>query len=402
MEISEQFYPLHCFVRHYLWGCRSHGEHVPYIADLLGKGTDCSTPWAELWIGAHPSQSALVGDERSDETLLHFIQEHADAALGRETRQAGYDSLPFLLKVLSCERPLSIQSHPDKANAARLHQDRPGQYPDANHKPEIMIALTRFTALAGFRPLEDIWADVERFESLARWRQVLEEAQPLTLRTLCETLFKLPFAVMRPVLRALRQELACLEKPNERDALCLKLITANPGDRGVLFAYVLNLLTLAPGQSLFIPANVPHAYMEGTGIECMANSDNVIRAGLTPKAVDIKALMSTLVFEPLALAPVPPQEDGHGRSVYTVPVEEFAVEFFQDCTVDVTALPENGGVFLVLKGSFRLEASGRTWLARRGSSWFRPALLREGKISPCEPGSCLVWADGIRPPAAFS
>ncbi|NMA46978.1 MAG: mannose-6-phosphate isomerase, class I [Lentisphaerae bacterium] len=396
MDGFGRFYRLHCHVRHYPWGCRAHGERQPYIADLLGESAAPGQPWAELWLGAHPSLSAEVVTESGEENLATFIDAHQEEILGATTLAAGFQTLPFLLKVLSCERPLSIQSHPDKQNAVRLHALRPEKYPDDNHKPELLIALTDFRALAGFRELDAVLPQLSRLKSLAPWSAVWQEASELTLRVLCETLLLFPGSLMRPMLRALRRELSLLSDVTFEDRLCLDLLDSAPADRGVLFAYILNRVKLRPGEAMFIPPGEPHAYLRGTGMECMANSDNVIRVGLTPKPIDVPALVSTVKFTARAVQPDCGEEMAPGQQLYRTPAQEFQALMLRDASLDIAQRPVVPGVFLVLSGAVELSAPGMTpCVAKRGSSWLRPAALTAGSLRPLESNTCVVWAEGV-------
>ena len=189
--------------------------------------------------------------------------------------------------MLCCSSPLSIQSHPDKATAVRLHALYPAEFPDDNHKPEVLWALSPFRVLAGFRPINEAIADFNGKKCLAHWARLLSETGDYS--ALCRSIFE----GNTPSLDNME-----LDVSNERDALFAELWKAYPGDSGTFFAYLLNYIRLAPGQAVFVPANTPHAYIEGRGVECMACSDNVIRAGLTPKSKRKDLLMETLDFAP--------------------------------------------------------------------------------------------------------
>lgn len=396
MDGFGRFYRLHGHVRHYPWGCRARDDRQPFIADLLGESAAPGQPWAELWLGAHPSLSAEIVTAAGEAKLSAFIDAHREEVLGETTLAAGFQTLPFLLKVLSCERPLSIQSHPDKQNAVRLHALRPEKYPDDNHKPEIMIALTEFRALTGFRELEAVLPQLSRLESLAPWSAVWQEASELTLQVLCETLLMFPGSLMRPMLRALRRELSLLSDATSEDRLCLDLLDGSPADRGVLFAYILNRVKLRPGEAMYIPSDEPHAYLRGTGVECMANSDNVIRVGLTPKPIDVPALVSTVKFVARSVQPDGGEEKTLGHRVYRTPAREFQVEMLRDASLDIAQRPAVPGVLLVLSGAVELSAPGvAACVAGRGSSWLRPAALTAGSLRPLTAGTCVAWAEGV-------
>ena len=168
---------LSCPVRHYAWGERATADRSPYISALLGAEAG-DLPWAELWIGAHPSGSAVV--KSTGEPLAKLIQEQPMWMLGLAPQEnSPQPALPFLLKVLCCSEPLSIQSHPDKATAAKLHAILPKEFPDANHKPEVLLALNDFRMMAGFRPSKEIVTDLDASPALRPWRKALSEEPTL-------------------------------------------------------------------------------------------------------------------------------------------------------------------------------------------------------------------------------
>lgn len=271
------FLKLKCPVQHYAWGEKGTDGRHPFIAQFLGE-EHADLPWAELWMGAHPKASACLENGTG---LNQAIAEQPLKMLGHE------GNLRFLLKVLCCSSPLSIQSHPDKATAVRLHALYPDEFPDDNHKPEVLWALSPFRVLAGFRPIQEAFADFNAKQALSQWARLLSETGDYS--ALCRSIFE----GNTPSIESME-----LDATNERDALFAELWKAYPGDIGTYFAYLLNYIRLASGQAVFVPANTPHAYIEGQGVECMACSDNVIRAGLTPKSKRKDLLMETLDFAP--------------------------------------------------------------------------------------------------------
>ncbi len=264
---------LQCPVKHYPWGERASDGETPLIPRLLHLPAE-QKPWAELWIGAHPSDSAVLSDGK---TMAQYLAENNK-------------TLPFLLKILCCARPLSIQSHPDKQTAERLHREYPKDFPDANHKPEVLLALSDFRMMAGFRSPLEIDSELASHPSLMAWR-----LGGGSLKKLCQSLFSLPDTILAKMQEDLLREIAGSRRPS--DLLFRELSELYPGDAGCFFAYLLNVMTLSAGEAVFLPANTPHAYLHGEGIECMANSDNVIRAGLTSKKIHTELLMDTLRFE---------------------------------------------------------------------------------------------------------
>ena len=388
MHDFSTFIALSCPVRHYAWGERRHGSVVPLIAELTGEATDDATPWAELWLGAHPSASALAKTPAGDIPLHDLASAFPNEVLG-----AGRQSteLPFLLKILCCEKSLSLQSHPDRCHAARLHAAYPERYPDPNPKPEIIIAISPFRAMIGFRPPLAAIADICRRTALAPWRDQWQTSP--SLRQLCETMLAIPASTIPALLDNLAAEINADPAPTPADILCDDLMRQHPHDRGALFAYLLHQLLLRPGEALYIPPNTPHAYLHGQGIEGMASSDNVIRAGLTSKLIDHDALFETLDFnahEPLSL---PPSGDLLGYRCYQPPTPEFQIETMTGTPLDLTPQPPGPSLFLVLNGAAALVAPGRPeQRAPCGSAWLAPAALKAGRIQPLTPDTTVVLA----------
>jgi mannose-6-phosphate isomerase len=282
--------PLHCTVQHYAWGSKTS------IPKLLGVDTPQNEPWAEFWMGAHPKAPSKLHDGTS---IVDFIAANPTAALGRE------GTLPFLFKILAAEGPLSIQCHPNKTQAeagyAReealgIPKDAPNRnYRDANHKPELIVALEEFWALKGFRSPDAI---AQLFQ-----RAQMHSASPLLealagaggLRAFYTGLLGLDSQATTQLLTELARGLGNLPKPEARWSQ--GLLARYPHDQGATSALVLQLVQLEAGQALYLGAGELHAYLRGTGLEIMANSDNVLRGGLTPKHVDPAELQSVLRFE---------------------------------------------------------------------------------------------------------
>ncbi len=390
MHDFSTFIALSCPIRHYAWGERRHGGAVPLIADLTGADAHDDTPWAELWIGAHPSASALAITPAGDFPLLELAAAFPDDIIGPGRQSA---ELPFLLKILCCEKALSLQSHPDRHHAARLHAAHPERYPDPNPKPEILIALSPFLAMVGFRPAAAASADIRRRTALAPWHGQWPPSP--SLRQLGETLLAIPAPALPALLDALAAEITAAPAPTPADILGADLMRQHPHDRGALFAYLLHHLLLQPGEALYVPPNTPHAYLRGQGIEGMTSSDNVIRAGLTTKPIDHTALLETVDFtarEPLSVLPngAPPD---YRRYQPPTPDFQIQIDIATDTTLDLTPRPPGPGLLLVLNGAVALAAPGHPeQRASRGSAWLCPAALAAGRIRPLTPGATIVLA----------
>ncbi|MGO4614876.1 mannose-6-phosphate isomerase, class I [Nocardia sp. 2YAB30] len=375
-------------LRSYAWGSRTA------LAQLCGRPVPSAHPEAELWFGAHPADPAQVRVGDHTVSLLELVAADPDRELGAAAPEFG-GKLPFLLKVLAAEEPLSLQAHPSTAqaeagfereNRARVPLDSPMRnYRDENHKPELIVALDRFEALAGFR---DPHRTVEllralRVDGLDPYAELLA-AQPDSagLRTLFTTWITLPHQVLATLLPAVLDGcVRYLSGKGKREFVpeartTLELAEAYPGDAGVLAALLLNRLTLEPGQGLFLAAGNLHAYLRGLGVEIMANSDNVLRGGLTPKHVDVPELLRVLDFEPIDLPVVLPEPAGDGSVRYRTPAPEFVLRRFDlvagSAQVPLTAA--GPGIVLCTAGAVRLFQNGSLLELERGAAaWISAA-----------------------------
>lgn len=326
-------------LRNYPWGSRT------LLAELRGTASPTPTPEAELWFGAHPAAPSRVEGEALDSVIAADPQ----AALGPRVIREHGEQLPFLVKLLAAGEPLSIQAHPSAQQAqegfARENaegialDDTRRNYKDPNPKPELIVALTQFRALAGFREPDETRRLFEALDGLERYAAMFEPGHPQeSLRAVFTTLISLPTGLRVELLErvaASAQELvdAAAEPAGASAAegwmvdvagMFLQLIERYPGDVGALAALMLNLVTLAPGEALFLAAGRPHAYLSGLGVEVMASSDNVLRGGLTSKHVDVPELARVVEFSALA-DPVAPHTDGGNTTRFELPVDWFAV-----------------------------------------------------------------------------
>ena len=366
--------------RDYAWG--SHTA----IAELLGSAPT-GGPEAELWLGAHPGSPSLLADG----TPL------SDVVDGR---------LPFLLKVLAAASPLSLQAHPtmeqaaagfERENALGVPLDASNRnYKDAFHKPELIYALSDgFRALCGFRSAHAISSTIDRMQAalpgdpaLAAFSDRLESDDDI--RDTFEWLVGGGDAVPELV-HAVVDSAALLEGGNFE--LVTELARAYPGDPGIVVSLMLNLVTLARGEVLYLPAGNIHAYVEGLGIELMAASDNVLRGGLTPKHVDVPELLSVLDFSPVPVPYLAPTVLSGGIAVYTPDVPDFALAVVSG-TADGAEYPLAGpSIAICTAGSFELAGAGATVTLNRGDSVFvtadeeRLAITGSGDLFIAGPGT---------------
>ncbi len=327
-------------IRTYAWGSRTA------IAELLGQPVPAKHPQAELWMGAHPGDPSvlLARDDGpaagAGRSLLAAIDEQPAALLGPAVEQRFAGRLPFLFKVLAAAEPLSLQAHPSAAQAARgfAAEEAAGialgasgrNYRDASHKPELVCALTRFEALCGFR---EPTRTVELLAALSvpqldHYLSLLS-GQPDAdgVRALFSSFLTIPAALLDPLLNAVLASCVRLVRdgalfsPEYRTAL--ELGERYPGDPGVLASLLLNRISLEPGQALYLAAGNLHSYLAGVAVEVMANSDNVLRGGLTPKHVDVPELMRVLDFAPGEVQILPGEPVRDGEVAYRTPAPEF-------------------------------------------------------------------------------
>lgn len=311
-------------VQEYAWGSRTA------LAELLGQPPS-GKPQAELWLGAHPLAPARLDGK----TLLEHIEADPSHALGATVSARFGKRLPFLLKVLAVEEPLSLQVHPSEAQAkagfareeaAGLALDDPKRsYKDASHKPEMIVALTRFEALCGFRTPEQM---VERLNvlnvpDLRSTVQMLEGwPDAVGVNGVVHGLLGMNDTEREDVMKKVSKALARAAGESDAFARAHQLAKKYPGDVGALLSLLLNHVTLEPGQGLFLPAGNLHAYLKGLAVEVMASSDNVLRGGLTPKHVDVPELLATLVYDLGSVPVLTPRRESE-EEVWDAPVAEF-------------------------------------------------------------------------------
>jgi mannose-6-phosphate isomerase len=337
--------------RAYAWGSTTA------IQQLLGRTPDGS-PLAELWYGAHPD-----GPSPADGTTLDaVVQADPGGTLGADTVARFGPQLPFLVKILAADRPLSIQVHPtraqaeagfDREDAAGVPRDAPQRnYRDRNHKPELLCALTEFDALCGFRPVTRTVALLDHLAvpGLQRVRDLLVGADGLRAAFTC--LLTLPDAA--PLVAEVAERAGAPAPAEFAGALrAVRLAAAEfPGDAGVLVTLLLNDVRLRPGDAIFLGAGNVHAYLRGVGVEIMAASDNVVRAGLTPKHVDVSELLAITDFRELAEPRWPDRGDESGV-VYRPPVPDFVLS-----SVDLDAYRNAHGD----RASYAVGSDGRPYL----------------------------------------
>jgi mannose-6-phosphate isomerase len=353
---------LECPVQHYAWGSTTA------IPELLGVAAD-GRPWAELWIGAHPAAPSILPDGTP---LDEAIAGDPAGWLGTAVVQRFGPRLPYLLKVLAAGEPLSLQAHPseaearagfDRENAAGLALDAPTRvYKDPHHKPELLCALTPFDALCGFRPISDtsdLLAALPTARGLQPFGELLRRAHDPAdaLREVVGTLLTMPAGDQRHLAEETAAACAAHDGPFSLEtSWMVRLADRYPGDIGSVVSLFLNVVRLEPGQAIGLTSGNLHAYLSGTGVELMANSDNVLRGGLTPKHVDVPELLRILDCAPLADPVLAAEVVMHGVR-YAIAADEFRLDRVTLAAGDSAIDLHGPAIVLTTEGDAQLDES---------------------------------------------
>ena len=333
-------FPIKGAIQHYAWGGK---KFIPALMDLQNAD---SQPFAEVWLGAHQRGPAQLNVDGEEISLKDFLEKNPDALGEKVINQFG-KRLPYLFKVLDVQKMLSIQTHPTKkaAEIGFAREEKAGisitafnrNYKDDNHKPEVMVAMTEFWLLHGFKSLEAI---EEVLKSVPEFKMLLEYYQRILKKEVDNKLFHFYKNLMEMSQKTVDEILQPLAERLSLDFVVNKLAKNNPDywaalafrdnmlegghfDRGVFSIYIFNLICLQKGEGIFQDAGIPHAYLEGVNMELMANSDNVFRGGLTVKHVDVKELLEHVVFEEVTPRVLTGTEIDEGVKVYKTPAPDF-------------------------------------------------------------------------------
>lgn len=369
----QPMYKLQGVVQHYSWG------GTRFIPDLVGTENNDQKPFAEYWLGAHPTSPALLlnGEKTS---LFDAIQAAPEPFLGKRVQER-FGALPYLLKILDVRQMLSIQVHPSIESAVKGYREEDEKaipltaphrnYKDKNHKPELMAALSDFWLLHGFKTepqLQQVFTEVPELRFL---QDVFNNGG---YKAMYETVMTMPQEKVDAVLAPLMQanlplyEAGHLPKSSEHfwAARAVKTFCKDGHyDRGIFSIYLFNLLHLKKGEGIYQPAGLPHAYLEGQNVELMANSDNVLRAGLTDKHIDVAELMKHVAFVPTSPDIIPASEDK--KQVYTTPAAEFELTKFS-LSDEETFATESATIIFVYEGDVSVQAGENVLLLKRGEA----------------------------------
>ncbi|MFI8436793.1 mannose-6-phosphate isomerase, class I [Streptomyces sp. NPDC079020] len=316
-------------VRPYAWGSTTA---IPALLGVAPTGE----PQAEMWMGAHPGAPSRItrpGADGGERPLTEVIAADPERELGPAAVARFGPRLPFLLKLLAAGAPLSLQVHPDLEQAAKGYADEESRgvpidaphrtYKDTNHKPELICALTAFDGLCGFRRPAEAADAIEALGvgSLKPYVDLLRaHPEEAALREVLTAILTADPAEMADTVT---EAAAAADRLGGAHAPYARIAHHFPGDPGVIAAMLLNYVQLEPGEALFLGAGVPHAYLDGLGVEIMANSDNVLRCGLTPKHIDVPELLRIVRFEATDPDILRPEASPSGEEPYETPADEF-------------------------------------------------------------------------------
>nr|XP_018915642.1 PREDICTED: mannose-6-phosphate isomerase isoform X1 [Bemisia tabaci] len=329
---------LSCAVQHYEWGKAGSNSAVAVLRQSADPTflIDEDKPYAELWMGTHVNGPSIVS---LDNVLLSDWIARNPGSLGKKLTATFGQQLPFLFKILSINKALSIQAHPSLDHAQELNQKFPHLYKDANHKPELAIALTKFEALCGFRSVSDLKKHLQSIPELStvigdslvsKFLESDEENVQNQLKQCFKALMTAEESLVESQLLSLISRLESSDENSKTEYqldLLKRIHDQFPGDVGCFGIYLFNYIILAPGEAIYLGANEIHSYISGDCVECMACSDNVVRAGLTPKFKDVETLCSMLQYnaEPPCKKLFQSISEDSNTSIFLPPVPDFAV-----------------------------------------------------------------------------
>ncbi|NOX66971.1 MAG: mannose-6-phosphate isomerase, class I [Chlorobi bacterium] len=382
--LGKKPYKLYNSIQHYEWGTKGESAFIP---DFIGIEPD-DKPYAELWIGAHPKLSSKIEINNELVELRKAIDDYPTEILGKRVCRKFNNKLPFLLKVLSARKALSIQTHPNKEQAEELHLSDPANYYDNNHKPEIAVVLTKLDALLGFRSYDEISKNLNIYPQIKEFlgEEVISNfEQPVNEDAVKNIFTGLMLKSSDEV--ALKKCIDSIDKAIQqkddisKDERLFSILKNEYGyDIGLLAIFFLNHVQLNKDEAIFTDAGIPHAYLEGDIVECMANSDNVVRAGLTPKFKDVNTLLKILNYDK-SKSILTPEKIGDIIN-YSPPIDEFKIEKI-GIEKKQQELSTNNQVeiLLVIKGKITVFTGDNSNISfKKGEAFLIPAVVDQYTI----------------------
>ncbi|MBN2061589.1 MAG: mannose-6-phosphate isomerase, class I [Deltaproteobacteria bacterium] len=395
---------MHNTIQEYKWGSKS------FIPALMGIRPLEQKPQAELWMGAHPKAPSKIIQDGVEKSLIDLFNESPEQMLGSSVARRFSDTIPFLLKIIAVDRPLSLQTHPNRSQAAigfsrETKKNIPldaahRNYRDRNNKPELICALRPFSALKGFRKTEDIldlFAKIGNLPHEIKIGPLKDNPPSLGLKTFFHSLLTMDADLQKKIIYKIIRKAQSIESPDPSFRWMVRLYQEYPDDVGILSPILMNLVRLRPGEAIFIPPGELHAYLEGAGIEIMANSDNVLRGALTDKHIDIPELMRIMKFRPCKVDILKPVKTGKHEASYPAESEEFILSKISLKKGDyyLSHTERNVEIMICMKGSgsiIDLETKERIEISK-GLSIIVPASVTRYELS----GNLLIYKASVPP-----
>ncbi len=388
----DKIYLLKNPIQAYTWGS------FTAIPELLGKEYPSDTPQAELWMGAHPQAPSMIEYSGGHVSLDKLIEKYPEEILGKEVAAHYDNTLPYLFKVLAAAKPLSLQAHPSlaqaregfrKENELGIPSSAPTRnYKDDNHKPECICALTPFWALNGFRKIPEMLSFFEMLLPAGlqdQLKHLKKNQNPMGLKQFFHALLTLAPDIQKQVADESIAKLKNLSDENSIFKWVLALSKEYPADIGIFSPIILNLICLQPGEAMFLATGELHAYLDGMGIELMANSDNVLRGGLTPKHVDVAELLNVLNFSERALDILTPRWKSDAEKVYPSQADEFVLSVITAAEGIIYESSTNRSAELMIctqgKAVIKNLATEEIVTLNRGASVIVPAAVKKYRIA---------------------
>jgi len=379
-------------VQNYAWGSKKA------IPELLGEIYSLEKPVAELWMGTHPRGVSQVMVNNQAISLAEIIGQNPEQILGTNTALKFSNQLPFLFKLLAIEKPLSIQAHPDqkqaiagfaKENKAGIALDAFNRtYKDKNHKPEIICGITDFWALNGFLPFQELitfFTNLNSESIKAETNYLAAHLNPAAFKAFYTAIHNIDPVKKKKLVDDILKYATINKNNDQKCEWLLKINNEFPGDPGIISAAMLNLIQLKPGEAMFLPAKQLHTYLQGIGIELMANSDNVLRGGLTEKYINVQELVEILDFTEKTITILRPEKIANGFMLYNTPAEEFQLA---KITVTNRFVYENfqnqsASILICLRGEAVIKdlLNNKSVIFRKGQSLLIAAALTKYTIS---------------------
>jgi len=374
-------------IQNYEWGTKNKHALIP---KFLGIKHEPDLPYAELWYGTHPKNPSEIYIDNKVHRLDKIIKKYSYEILGKEISKKYSKNLPFLLKILSIQKALSIQTHPNKRTAKILHKRDPKNYPDSNHKPEIAIAIDNLDAIVGLKNIVKIRKSFSRYpelknilstKTLEKLFNESEKKDNNLVKKLYSEIMKTDRLTLESVICDLVSKLQTKKYKNFIEKKFLDEYKNYGVDVGLISLILFNHINLKKGGAIFTPAGIPHAYLKGNIVECMANSDNVVRAGLTNKFKDISTLTKILEInsDKIKVSKIKRKN----KTVFKTSAEEFQIEIINFDKIRQSSLCYNSSpnIILIMKGKVEISWAKKSRMTlKKGEAFLIPASMNKFKL----------------------